>query len=299
MGTDSYVLMNQEADRSPIGANRLIYLPYLMGERSPILDPETRGVFFGLTAMHTRRDIVRAVMEGVMYSQWQNLNVLRGMHVAPDSHAGLRRRRQEPLLAADDGGYVRYARFHPAEHRRPGPGRGHPGGRRHRALPGHPHRLPIGADLFGGMPFQLGCCNGHNTKLNCLEYHRDSEFNLGTEDFILLLAKMDDIVNDVLDTAKVKAFFVPKGVLVEVYATTLHYAPCHADPAKGFRVLVGLPLNTNTDYRPGKGKNTLDKSLWARNKWLLAHPESSEAADGAYVGLKGDQSGHPGVTFPL
>ena len=145
----------------------------------------------------------------------------------------------------------------------------------------------IGDDLFGGMPYQFGCCNGHNTKLNCLEYHRDSEFNLGTEDFVLLLAKMDDIMDDVLDTAKVKAFFVPKGVMVEVYATTLHYAPCHNDPAKGFRVLVGLPAGTNTEYRPGTGGNTLDKSLWARNKWLLAHAESSEAAAGAYIGLKG------------
>lgn len=146
----------------------------------------------------------------------------------------------------------------------------------------------LGDALFGGMPFQMGCCNGHNTKLNCLEYHRDSEFNLGTEDFILLLAKMDDIENDVLDTAKVKAFFVPKGVLVEVYATTLHYAPCHNDPAKGFRVLVALPKDTNTDYRPGTGKNTLDKTLWARNKWLLAHADSSEAKEGAYVGLRGE-----------
>ena len=85
MGTDSYVLMNQEAARSPIGANRLIFLPYLMGERSPLLDPEARGAFIGLSAMHTRRDIVRSVMEGVMYSQWQNLNVLRRMHVAPDA----------------------------------------------------------------------------------------------------------------------------------------------------------------------------------------------------------------------
>jgi len=85
MGTDSYVLMNQEADKSPIGANRLIYLPYLMGERSPILDPESRGAFIGLSAMHTRQDIVRSVMEGVMYSQWHNLNVLRGMHVAPEA----------------------------------------------------------------------------------------------------------------------------------------------------------------------------------------------------------------------
>ncbi len=53
-------------------------------------------------------------------------------------------------------------------------------------------------------------------------------------------------------------------------------------------MLVALPLNTNTDYRPGKGKNTLDKSLWARNKWLLAHAESSEAKQGAYIGLKGE-----------
>jgi hypothetical protein len=155
------------------------------------------------------------------------------------------------------------------------------------ALHAAPDAAFVGDNLFGGMPYELGCCNGHNTSLNCLEYHRDSEFNLGTEDFILLLAKMDDIENDMLDTAKVKAFFVPKGVLVEVYATTLHYAPCHNDPAKGFRVLVGLPAGTNTDYRPGTGKNTLDKALWARNKWLLAHPESGEAAEGAYVGLKG------------
>ena len=48
---------------------------------------------------------------------------------------------------------------------------------------------------YGGMPIQLGWCNGHNTRLNCLEYHRDSEVNLGTTDFILLLAKMDDIEN--------------------------------------------------------------------------------------------------------
>lgn len=82
----------------------------------------------------------------------------------------------------------------------------------------------VGEALFGGMPFQLGYCNGHNTKLNCLEYHRDSEFNLGTEDFILLLAKQDELVDGELDTAKVKAFRVPAGVLVEVYATTLHYA---------------------------------------------------------------------------
>ena len=146
----------------------------------------------------------------------------------------------------------------------------------------------LGDALYGGMPFQLGFCNGHNTKLNCLEYHRDSEFNLGCEDFILLIAKQDEMQDGVLDTSCVKAFRVPKGVLVEVYATTLHYAPCHADPEKGFRVLVALPLGTNTDYRPGLNDNVLDAQLWARNKWLIAHPESAEAGEGAKIGLTGE-----------
>jgi hypothetical protein len=146
----------------------------------------------------------------------------------------------------------------------------------------------LGDALYGGMPYQLGWCNGHNTRLNCLEYHRDSEFNLGCEDFILLIATLSDMENDQLDTAKVKAFRVPAGVLVEVYATTFHYAPCHTDPKKGFHVMVALPRNTNTDYRPAAGPNHLDSTLWARNKWLLAHPESNEAKAGAYVGLVGE-----------
>ena len=138
------------------------------------------------------------------------------------------------------------------------------------------------------MPFQLGWCNGHNTRLNCLEFHRDSEFNLGCEDFILLLGKQGDIVDGKLDTATVKAFKVPAGVMVEVYATTLHYAPCHADADKGFHVLVALPLGTNTDYRPEGGANPMDAMPWARNKWLLAHAESAEARDGAVVALVGE-----------
>ena len=146
----------------------------------------------------------------------------------------------------------------------------------------------IGTALYGGMPFQLGYCNGHNTKLNCLEWHRDSEFNLGTDDFILLVAKQHEIVDGKLDVDKVKAFRAPAGVLVECYATTLHYAPCHADPAKGFRVLIALPENTNTDYRPACDANVMDKMLWARNKWLLAHPDTSEAAEGAWVGIVGE-----------
>ena len=87
-------------------------------------------------------------------------------------------------------------------------------------VPGNPvlEALPVAKQFavneYGGMPIQLGWCNGHNTKMNCLEYHRDSEVNLGTKDFILLLAKIDDIEDGKLDSAKVKAFLCPAGVPV-------------------------------------------------------------------------------------
>ena len=140
---------------------------------------------------------------------------------------------------------------------------------------------------YGGMPVQLGMCWGYNTKLNCLEYHRDSEVNVGTEDFILLLAKQDEIEDNVLDTAQVKAFLVPAGLPVEVYATTLHYAPCQTNAETSFRVAVVLPLGTNTEKPEITPKNDEDKLLWARNKWLLAHPDSSEAKSGACIGIRG------------
>jgi len=141
---------------------------------------------------------------------------------------------------------------------------------------------------FGGMPVQLGWCNGHNTKLNCLEYHRDSEFNLGTEDFVLILGLQAQIEDGFFDTAKAKAFRVPKGVLVEVFATSLHYAPCHTDADKGFRVLIALPWLTNTDKPAIEPITEEDTFMTARNKWLLAHPESEEAKNGAKVGLTGE-----------
>ena len=143
-------------------------------------------------------------------------------------------------------------------------------------------------NAYGGMPIQIGWCNGHNTKLNCLEYHRDSELNVGVKDFILLLAKREDLVNGELDTGKVAAFCCPAGTLVEVYATTLHYAPCNAAKDAGFKTIVVLPKGTNLDKPEIAVKNAEDEILWASNKWLLAHAESSEAAQGAKVLLKGE-----------
>lgn len=139
---------------------------------------------------------------------------------------------------------------------------------------------------YGGMPIQIGMCWGYNTKLNCLEYHRDSEVNVGETDFVLLLAKEDEIEDGMLDTAKVKAFRVPAGTAVEVYGTTLHYAPCQTTEA-GFRVAVVLPEGTNTEKPVFEAKSEEDTWLTARNKWLLAHPDSSEAKTGAHIGLTG------------
>ena len=81
LGIDEYVLMDKEASLSPIGANRLLYLPYLMGERTPHLDANARGVFFGLSAMHQKRDLIRAVMEGVAYSLRDCMEVFRDMQI--------------------------------------------------------------------------------------------------------------------------------------------------------------------------------------------------------------------------
>ena len=142
-------------------------------------------------------------------------------------------------------------------------------------------------NAYGGMPIQMGYCNGHNTKLNCLEYHRDRELNIGSTDFILLLATMEDIVDGKLDTSKVKAFLAKAGQVVEVYATSLHYAPCSAKAGEGFKVVIVLPKGTNGAVPALTPLNEEDKWMTAANKWLLAHEDADEAKSGAYVGLTG------------
>jgi len=81
LGVDPYVVMDREAEQIKPGCERLLYLPYLMGERTPHLDADCRGVFFGLNAMHTRAHLIRAVMEGVGYALWDSAAILKGMGV--------------------------------------------------------------------------------------------------------------------------------------------------------------------------------------------------------------------------
>lgn len=83
-GIDPYEVMSEEAAKIPAGADRLIYLPYMNGERTPHLDPNCRGVFFGLSGMHHRGHLIRAVMEGVSFSLRDSISILREMKIETD-----------------------------------------------------------------------------------------------------------------------------------------------------------------------------------------------------------------------
>ena len=139
---------------------------------------------------------------------------------------------------------------------------------------------------YGGLPVQSGYCNGHNKKLNAVEYHRNSEINVAVTDLVLLIGHQQDIEPDhTYDTSKIEAFLVPAGTGIEVYATTLHYAPCHVNEG-GFQCVVVLPKGTNTDLTFQTEKTGEDSLMTAKNKWLIAHEDAKIA--GAFNGLKGE-----------
>lgn len=146
---------------------------------------------------------------------------------------------------------------------------------------------------YGEMPIQIGYCNGHNTKLNAVEYHRDSEINVAATDAILILGSLQDVEADhTYDTSKMEAFLVPAGTGVEVYATTLHYAPCSVE-GKGFQVAIVLPRGTNYPLKashPKASGTTTDNEnhlITAVNKWLIGHAEGG-LEPGSFLGLKGE-----------
>ncbi|MBE6050302.1 MAG: DUF4867 family protein [Clostridium sp.] len=152
--------------------------------------------------------------------------------------------------------------------------------------------LEIAKDLkdreYGGLDIQIGYCNGNNHLLNAVEYHRSSEINIAVNDLILLIGSQQDIKeNYTYDTSKIEAFLVPAGTIIEVFATTLHYAPCNASDG-GFRCVVVLPRDTNLPLENKVESLGEDALLFAKNKWLIAHKESGLEEDGAFIGLIGE-----------
>ena len=140
---------------------------------------------------------------------------------------------------------------------------------------------------FGGLDIQIGYCNGNNYMLNAVEYHRTSEINIAVTDLILLLGLEQDIEEDYsYDTSNIEAIFVPAGTAIEVYGTTLHYAPCNAKE-DGFKCVVILHKDTNTALEDNIQRQGEDALLFAKNKWLIGHPETNLGEQGAFIGLKG------------
>lgn len=142
--------------------------------------------------------------------------------------------------------------------------------------------------FYGGMPVELGYCMGHNQKLNALEYHRGSEVNVSVTDYIVLLGCQQDLDEHFnYDTALIEAFYIPQGLAVEFYATTLHYCACHVQ-AGGYSHATFLPRGTNCPMEESFTPETEeDFLLAARNKWMLVHQEGG--FDGQLsVKLKGE-----------
>ena len=150
--------------------------------------------------------------------------------------------------------------------------------------------LPIAKEFknraFGGMPIQLGYCNGNNKALNAVEYHRDSEVLVAATDLILMVGMLQDVQDDfTYDTSLIEAFEMEAGMVVELYATTLHYAPCTVQEG-GFRSVIVLPKGSNTPLAFEPKKCGEDALITHCNKWLIAHPDAQ--IEGAFVGLVGE-----------
>lgn len=142
--------------------------------------------------------------------------------------------------------------------------------------------------VFGGMPIEAGYCNGRGDTMNAMEYHKCSEVNFSTTGLVLLLALPEQLHDGKLDSADVVGFYLPAGVLVEIFPLVLHFAPCRI-AEEGFRCLVILEKGTNEALNfVDTSASGEEKLLWMRNKWMTCHPDSPQREKGAFVGICGE-----------
>ena len=156
------------------------------------------------------------------------------------------------------------------------------------ALEAVPLMKSLRRTAYGEMEIQAGYCNGRGYKLNAMEYHKCSEINFSTTGLVLLLALPEQLDGGRLDSADVVGFYLPAGILVEVFPLVMHFAPCRISEG-GFNCLVVLQKGTNEALpevdtsAPGE-----EKLLWMRNKWMTCHPDSPQKEKGAFVGISGE-----------
>ncbi len=148
--------------------------------------------------------------------------------------------------------------------------------------------LPIAKNIqnefYGTLPTQVGYCFGRNNFLNAAEWHTSSEINIAITPLVLLLGHVWDIKDGEIDSSCFKAFYLPKGTVVEVYATSLHFCPCEVQ-SQGFGCVVALPSDTNTDLE----EKTEDVRLYRKNKWIIAHKDNKALINkGVVAGITGE-----------
>ena len=143
--------------------------------------------------------------------------------------------------------------------------------------------------FYGGMPIQVGYCNGRNSTYNGFEYHKGSEINIAVTDFMLVLGHIWQIENNKFYVGNEKVFYVPEGTAIELYQTTLHLSPCKCRD-DGFKNIVILPKGTNTPLdKREKSDNSESKLLLQKNKWVIAHKDREPLIkQGAFAGLIGE-----------
>ena len=142
--------------------------------------------------------------------------------------------------------------------------------------------------IFGEMPVEAGYCNGRGCRMNAMEYHRCSEVNYTTTGLVLLLALPEQLRDRSLDSSEIVGFYLPPLTAVEIWPRVLHFAPCRVT-ADGFNCLVVLERGTNDALEKVDTKADGEEALlWKKNKWLICHPESPQASNGAFVGITGE-----------
>ncbi|WP_281165451.1 DUF4867 family protein [Liquorilactobacillus sicerae] len=142
----------------------------------------------------------------------------------------------------------------------------------------------IARNFYGEQKIEIGYCNGNSYQINAFEFHNCSEINLAASDLVLFLSHRGQLREKRINTNQAKAFFVPKGTAIELYNSTMHFAPCCVWKS-GFKCLVILTAGTNT---PLNVPHSSDELLFQKNKWLLTHAENKRMVEkNAFVGLIG------------
>jgi len=148
-------------------------------------------------------------------------------------------------------------------------------------------QLPVAKTIqnrfFGTLPAQVGYCWGHSNFLNATEWHTSSEINIAVTPLVLLLGHIWQIQDGKIDSSDFRAFYLPAGTAVEVYATSLHFCPCEVE-AGGFGCVVALPAGTNTNLEEA----VEDKLLFRKNKWIICCEDNQDLIQrGVVSGITG------------